>query len=681
MIAELGLAALWLAAALAALQLLAGVAGTSSGAATALAALVRPAAIVQAVLCAIAFATLLVLFARTDLSVALVANNSHSAKPLLYKITGAWGNHEGSMLLWVTVMALAGGLIALIERRLPERTMLATLAAQAFVGLGFYAFLLASSNPFARLVPAPPEGAGLNPLLQDIGLAAHPPTLYTGYVGLSVAFSFAVGALVTRQVTPEFARVMRPWVLGAWIFLTLGITAGSYWAYYELGWGGWWFWDPVENASLMPWLAATALLHSASVLAARDALRTWTILLGVVAFSMSMIGTFLVRSGILTSVHAFAVDPERGTFILVLLALYIGGALVLFALRAGTVAEGERFAAISREGALVVNNVALSAVLGIVLLGTLYPLLTEAFGVRVSVGPPYFNPVSAIFFLPMLVVLAVGPLLRWRRDSFGRITGPVAAIAAIALAVLVFVGLIAGIAVLPLIGIALAAAVAVGSVLPLRGRSLRRLPLPVWGMVVSHFGVAVALFGMAADSAFQTERLVAARVGETIAVGPWSIMLASVHPVAGPNWTALSADLQVRYAAGASESIVPQARSFWAPQQQTTEAALLTRWNGQLYAVIGGEAPSEAPAGVGGEAAAGAGGEVAGGGAGAARWQLRLWWKPFVTFIWYGGVLIALGGALALVGRVIGDVRRRTRRQLVAERRADTPPHLAGSPT
>ncbi len=339
MIAELGLAALWMAAALAALQLVTGFLAARQSDAE-VASLVRPAAVVQGVLCAFAFAMLIWLFARTDLSVKLVALNSHSDKPLIFKVAGAWGNHEGSMLLWVTVMSAAGALIALIERRLPERTMQATLAAQGFVALGFYAFLLFSSNPFERLPMPAIEGNGLNPLLQDIGLAFHPPTLYLGYVGLSVAFSFAVGALLTRQVTPDFARAMRPWVLGAWIFLTVGITAGSYWAYYELGWGGWWFWDPVENASLMPWLAATALLHSVSVLAARDALRAWTIMLGVVAFSMSMIGTFLVRSGILTSVHAFAVDPERGTFILALLAIYIGGALAVFGLRAGSVAEG-----------------------------------------------------------------------------------------------------------------------------------------------------------------------------------------------------------------------------------------------------------------------------------------------------------------------------------------------------
>ena len=637
MIAEFGLAALWLAAALAGLQLLGGFAGLRAGG-EGLAALVRPAAVVQALLCALAFGALLLLFVRTDLSVALVAKNSHSAKPFIFKLAGAWGNHEGSMLLWVAVMALAGGLIAAVERRLPERTMLATLGAQAFVGLGFYAFLLASSNPFERLAQPPAEGMGLNPLLQDIGLALHPPTLYMGYVGLSVAFSFAVGALLTRQVTPDFAKVMRPWVLGAWIFLTLGITAGSYWAYYELGWGGWWFWDPVENASLMPWLAATALLHSASVLASRDALRTWTLLLGVVAFSMSMVGTFLVRSGILTSVHAFAVDPERGAFIL--------GLLVLFVARAGTVSEGERFAVMSRESALVVNNVALSAILGIVLLGTLYPLLTEAFDVRVSVGPPYFNPVGAIFFLPMLVVLTVGPLLRWRRDNFARVRGPVLAVAAVAIAALLGVWLIGGIKLLPLLGMALAAAVGVASVLPLRGRSLRRLPLAVWGMVLGHLGVAIALFGMAADSAFTTEKLVAARVGETAAVGPWSVTLEAVDPVAGPNWTALEARLAARYAGGSPHTLAPQARSFWTPPQETSESALLTRWNGQLYAVIGGEAEG-------------------------GRWQIRLWWKPFVTWIWYGGMVIAFGGLLALIGRVSGDVRRRSVRSKAARRREE----------
>ena len=646
MIAELGLAALWLAAALAALQMAAGFLALRDGADGALAGLIRPAAIVQGVLVTLSFAMLVWLFAVTDLSVKLVASNSHSMKPLVFKLSGTWGNHEGSMLLWVMVMGLAGALIALVERRLPERTMNATLAAQGVVSLGFYAFLLLSSNPFERLPVPATEGVGLNPLLQDIGLAFHPPTLYLGYVGLSVAFSFAVGALLTRQVTPDFARAMRPWVLGAWVLLTIGITAGSYWAYYELGWGGWWFWDPVENASLMPWLAATALLHSASVLASRDALRTWTIMLGVVAFSMSMVGTFLVRSGILTSVHAFAVDPERGTFILVLLGIFIGGALLLFALRANTISEGERFALASREGALVFNNVMLSAILAIVLLGTLYPLLTEAFDVRVSVGPPYFNPVGAIFTIPMLVVMAVGPLLRWRQDRIDRIGKEIALLAALVLAALILTSLLADIALLPLLGLALGVGLAVASLMPLRGRKLARTPLATWGMVTAHFGIAVALIGMASESAFTSERLAAVEEGGSTSVGPWTVVLQGVEPVAGPNWTAMQGRVSASYDGGEPVVLTPQSRNFWAPPQQTTESALVTRWNGQLYAVVGDRSPD-------------------------GRWQLRLWWKPFVTLIWYGGLLIALGGVLALVGRVLSDLRHRRLAARIADRRAD----------
>jgi len=641
-IANFGLAALWFAAALAALQLFAGGLGVYRPG-NPLGALVRPVAMVQGGLVALSFAALIWLFCVTDLSVLLVAKNSHSAKPLLFKFAGAWGNHEGSMLLWVTVMGLAGAFVALAERRLPERTMLATLASQAFVSLGFYAFLLFASNPFTRLNPAASEGQGLNPMLQDPGLAFHPPTLYVGYVGLSIAFSFAVGAMLTREVGPLFAKAMRPWVLGAWIFLTVGITAGSYWAYYELGWGGWWFWDPVENASLMPWLAATALLHSASVLAARNALRTWTVMLGVVAFSMSMIGTFLVRSGILTSVHAFAVDPTRGAFILALLAIYIGGALNLFAVRASTISEGERFALTSREGGLVVNNLMLSGALGIVLVGTLYPLLAEAMGTKVSVGPPYFNPMTALFVLPMLLVLAVGPLLRWRRDRVARVRPMLLAPALAGLAA-GLMATIAGLKLLPAAGIALSAVLVIASLLPLHGRNLRTVKLPVWGMVVAHFGVAIALFGMASDSAFTRERLVAVNPGQTVAVGGWQVTLKQVEPLAGPNWTALQADLTASYLGGSEIALHPQARSFWAPPQQTSESALATRWNGQLYAVLGDRSED-------------------------GRWQLRLWWKPFVTLIWLGGLLIALGGVLALVGRVMSDLRRSSAERKIAYRR------------
>ena len=651
MMAEAGLAALWLAAALALLQLLlAALAVRGAGASTSLstngkggahlpfalgevegqvtgqlAAAVRPVAAVQGVLVACAMLLLLVVFARSDMSVQLVATNSHSAKPWIYKVAGAWGNHEGSMLLWVTILGLAGGAVALFERRLREPTLIATLGAQALIALGFYAFLLFASNPFARLSPAPANGQGLNPILQDPGLAFHPPTLYAGYVGLSVAFSFAVGALVTRDVGPAFARAMRPWVLGAWIFLTLGITAGSYWAYYELGWGGWWFWDPVENASLMPWLAATALLHSVSVLATRDGLRAWTVMLAVVAFSMSMLGTFLVRSGILTSVHAFAVDPARGAFILALLALYIGGALALFAARIGAVRAGAAFEPVSREGGLVLNNLLLCVILGIVLIGTLYPLAAAGFGVQLSVGPPFFNKAAGPVALLLVAGMAVGPLLRWRRDEaravLARVTWPIAA--AGLCAALLIAG--TGMGWPSLAGLALAIGLAVASVAPLWGRNLRRTPLFTWGMVVAHLGIAVSLAGMACDASFTVERLVAARVGEATTVGPYQVTLRGISPVIGDNWSALQARLDASRS-GKFHELLPQQRTFSDPPTTTSESAILTSWDGQLYTVLGQQAPD-------------------------GRWQLRLWWKPFVTLIWFGGALIALGGLLSLVGR------------------------------
>lgn len=631
MIAEAGLAALWLAAALSLLQLAAALAGSRLGD---LRAVVVPVAVAQGLLTAFAFAMLIWLFLRTDLSVELVAANSHSAKPWIYKFSGAWGNHEGSMLLWVTVLTLAGAAVAALERRLPAQTLRATLGAQAALALGFFAFLLVASNPFARLNPVPPEGQGLNPLLQDPGLAFHPPTLYIGYVGLSVAFTLAVGALLTREVGPALARAMRPWVLGAWVLLTFGITAGSYWAYYELGWGGWWFWDPVENASLMPWLAATALLHSVNVLAARGGLRAWTIMLAVVAFSMSMVGTFLVRSGILTSVHSFAVDPQRGTFILALLALYIGGALFLFAARIATVKEGARFDLVSREGALVLNNLLLSVILGTVFVGTLYPLFVEAAtGEKLSVGPPYFNAVTGPLTLALGLLLFIGPLLRWRRDS-RPVLGRVAVPAAVTIAAFGATFLVApAMSALARLGLAVAAGLAVASVLPLVGRSLRRTPLATWGMVVSHLGVAVAIAGAAADAAFTRETLAAARPGEVLQVGPWQVRFAGVDPVAGPNWTAIEGHLQASRG-GRTVRLDPQSRTFSDPPTETNEAAIRTLWDGQLYTVIGRP-------------------EAAG------RWQLRLWWKPMVTLIWFGGGLIAVGGLLALGGRLWRERRRR----------------------
>ncbi len=628
MIAEAGLIALWLAASMAFLQFALSAIGLVKGQDELFKA-IRPVAIAQGVLVAISFLLLVWLFVRSDMSVKLVVANSVAIKPLIYKISGAWGNHEGSMLLWIAIMGVAGACIGIFERNLKQKTLVTTLGAQAFISIGFYAYLLIASNPFERIFPVPADGQGLNPLLQDIGLALHPPTLYIGYVGLSIAFSFAVGAMITRDVGPEFAKAMRPWVLGAWVFLTLGITAGSYWAYYELGWGGWWFWDPVENASLMPWLAATALLHSVTVLATRDGLRAWTLMLAVVAFSMSMIGTFLVRSGVLTSVHAFAVDPERGSFILALLAIYIGGAMALFALRVGSVKEGSQFEPVSREGALVANNLLLSAILGIVFIGTLYPLFVEGMSDEmISVGPPYFNLATGPIALILVAIMAAGPLLRWRRDSakalLNRISIPVFLTAAALFALVLFT---TSMSVLPLVGMALAAGIAVASFAPLWKRNLRRTPMHTYGMIIAHFGIAVALVGMASETSFTEERLVAATPGDEILVNKWKIKFEAIEPVAGPNWTALEARVTAQYADETIHEIAPQNRMFASAQMQTSEAALLTRWNGQLYVVLGDSDEQ-------------------------GRWQLRIWWKPFVTLIWYGGVLIALGGLLAMIGRL-----------------------------
>jgi cytochrome c-type biogenesis protein CcmF len=633
MIAETGLAALWLAAGLAAFQFLLMIL-TLKGAANAGRAM-RSIAVLQGFLTLIAFAMLLIVFARSDMSVALVFENSSSVKPFIYKLAGAWGNHEGSMLMWVTILALAGAFLALLSHRTGERTLLAALGAQAVLALGFYAFLLIASNPFSRLWPPPVDGRGLNPLLQDPGLAFHPPTLYLGYVGLSVAFSLAVGALLTGEVDSRLARAMRPWVLGAWILLTLGITAGSYWAYYELGWGGYWFWDPVENASLMPWLAATALLHSINVLAARGALKAWTMMLAVIAFSMSMVGTFLVRSGILTSVHAFAIDPERGTFLLALLAIYVGAAFTLFAIRGATLKEGAPFEFISRESGLVINNLILTVILGVVFVGTLYPLFVEAVsGEKLSVGAPYFNAVAGPLALFLAVLVGIGPLLAWRRERrpvFKQLPVPgLLGVTALAITAILWPAM----HILPRLGFMVATYLAAASILPLIGRNPLRAPLATWGMVVAHLGIAVALVGMAANAAFTSERLAIARPGEILTVGPWQVQLQDVTPTAGKNWTAVEAELRGTRG-GDLVTLAPQTRYFSDPPMETNESAIRTFWNGQLYTVVGKQDPSGA-------------------------WQLRLWWKPFVTLIWAGGALIALGGALALLGRVWRRTARRS---------------------
>ncbi len=632
MIPELGHFALWLAAAAALLQALAPTIGLWRNDES-LMRMAVPAALAQAALTILAFAALSWAFVVSDFSVKLVASNSHSMKPDMYLWTGVWANHEGSLLLWVLVMALAGASVALSPATLGSRFRDRVLSVQALVAIGFFAFLLLASNPFERLSPAPTEGQGLNPLLQDPGLAFHPPLLYIGYVGLSVAFAFAVAGMLEDKVGPAWARATRPWVAGAWAFLTLGIGLGSYWAYYELGWGGWWFWDPVENAALMPWLAATALIHSIAVVMKRDALRAWTLLLAVAAFSLSMMGTFIVRSGLLTSVHAFAVDPTRGLFLMALMAIYIGGALAIYAFAAGRVAEGRQFSAVSRESALVANNLLMSAMLGVVLVGTLYPMALEGMGgAQISVGPPYFNRTVVPMILVAAVLMGIAPFLGWRKSATGHLASRLlpAGIAATAAVVLAVWPLgVRGIG--SLLGFASAAWLGVASISILVKRGLT---LNSAGMALAHLGVAVSILGATASGALQREALVSMRVGDAIEMGPWRAELMDVRPVAGPNWTAVEATLDVRRNGSPVAVLKPQSRMFVAPSQETTEAGRAGWMGGELYSVIG------KPDGTG-------------------RWQVHLWVKPLVRLIWLGGLLMAIGGMLALGGRVRATSRRR----------------------
>jgi cytochrome c-type biogenesis protein CcmF len=588
---------------------------------------------VQALMTIAAFAALTWAFVVSDFSVKLVATNSHSMKPDMYLWTGVWANHEGSLLLWVLVMALSGAMVALAPATLGARFRDRVLSVQAMVALGFFAFLLIASNPFERLVPAPTEGQGLNPLLQDPGLAFHPPLLYVGYVGLSVAFAFAVAGMLEDKVGPQWAKATRPWVAGAWAFLTMGIALGSFWAYYELGWGGWWFWDPVENAALMPWLAGTALLHSIAVVMKRDALRAWTLLLAVAAFSLSMMGTFIVRSGLLTSVHAFAVDPTRGLFLMALMALYIGGALTIYALAAGRVAEGRQFALVSRESALVANNLLMSAMLGVVLVGTLYPMALEASGgAQISVGPPYFNRTVLPMLLVAAILMAVAPFLGWRKSATGHLASRLLPAGIAAAAVVVIAVWPLGVREIgSLLGFGAAAWLGVASLSILVKRGLT---LNAAGMALAHFGVAVSILGATASGALQREALVTMRVGEAIEMGPWRAELMDVRPVAGTNWTAIEATLDVRRNGAPVAVLKPQSRVFVAPPQETTEAGRAGWRTGELYSVIG------KPDGTG-------------------RWQVHFWVKPLVRLIWIGGLLMALGGVLALGGKVRAGARRR----------------------
>lgn len=640
MIIELGHFALILALAVALLQCTVPLYGAQRGNG-ALAAMAVPAALTGLVLIAISFAALTHAYVISDFSVQNVAENSHSAKPLLYKFSGVWGNHEGSMLLWVLILNIFGAAVALFGRHLPLELKARVLSVQGSVALAFLLFIVSTSNPFARLNPAPVEGSGLNPILQDPALAFHPPFLYAGYVGLSVAFSFAVAALIEGRVDAAWARWVRPWTLAAWMFLTIGIAMGSWWAYYELGWGGFWFWDPVENASFMPWLIACALLHSAVVVEKRNALKVWTILLAILAFSLSLVGTFLVRSGVLTSVHAFAVDPARGVFILGILAVFIGGALTLFAWRAPMLKAGGLFAPISREGGLVVNNLLLCAAAAAVFLGTLYPLALETLtGDKISVGPPYFNFTFGILILPLLLLVPVGPFLSWKRADLAAALMRLwlAAAIAILVALLVLAWSRPGPWLAPL-GIGLGMWLVAGSLSELVQRvglgdrsfalawsRFKGLPRASFGMTLAHGGLGIAVIGIVAITAWRAEAIIALKPREQVSIAGYDVTYLGDSPLTGANYTGDAGQFRITRNGNDVAVVVSEKRQFQPGGMQTTEVGLHQMLSGDLYVVMGDRAGTEGR-------------------------TVRVYFNPLVSLIWIGALIMFLGGGVSLTDR------------------------------
>ncbi|SFB80387.1 heme lyase CcmF/NrfE family subunit [Tropicimonas isoalkanivorans] len=638
MIVELGHFALVLAALVACIQMIVPMVGAARRWPGWMAVAV-PAATAQFVLVAASFAALTYAFVTSDFSLRLVVLNSHTAKPMLYKVSGVWGNHEGSMLLWVLILALFGACAAWFGANLKPSLKARVLAVQASISVAFYAFILATSNPFTRLATPPMNGEDLNPLLQDPGLAFHPPFLYLGYVGLSMAFSFAVAALIEGRVDAAWGRWVRPWTLAAWIFLTIGIGLGSWWAYYELGWGGFWFWDPVENASFMPWLLAAALLHSAIVVEKREALKSWTILLAIMAFGFSLIGTFLVRSGVITSVHAFANDPERGVFILFILAVFMGGALTLFAARAGAMQAKGVFAMISRESALVANNVLLAVSAFVVFVGTIWPLLAElAFGRKLSVGAPFFDAAFTPFIVALTAILPIGAMLPWKRGNLTRTMQPLWGVLALSLAggALVWVMQTGGSMLAP-VGFTLATWVTLGALTDLwsrtgrgglsgRVRRLRNLPGADWGKTIAHIGLAVTVFGISGLTAWESEDIRVAQIGERFGHAGYEIELRDVLRVPGPNYVATLATMAVWRDGKEVAVLHPEKRVYPVAQMPTTEAGIDNGILRDVYLVIGD--PQE------------------GGG-----YAVRTYIKPFANWIWAGCIIMGLGGIASLSDR------------------------------
>jgi cytochrome c-type biogenesis protein CcmF len=652
MIDEIGHFALVLALCVALLQSVVPLVGAARNDAT-LTAWARPAAIAQFVFIAIAFFALMHAYAVSDFSLANVAANSNSLKPLLYKLTGVWSNHEGSMLLWVFILSLFGAAVAVFSRNLPPSLRARVLSVQAMIGVGFLLFILLTSNPFARLWPVPADGAGLNPILQDRGLAFHPPCLYLGYVGFSISFCFAIAALIEGRVDPAWARWVRPWTLAAWCALTIGIAMGSWWAYYTLGWGGWWYWDPVENASFMPWLVGTALLHSAVVVEKREALRTWTILLAILTFSLSLLGTFLVRSGVLTSVHAFASDPMRGVFILLLLSVYTGGALLLFAWRAPQLAGGGLFAPISREGGLLLNNLLLTTAAATVLLGTLYPLFLDVVvHEKVSVGPPFYVMTFVPIMVPLLIAMAIGPLLPWKRgDLLAALTRLKLAFLASAAAAVVVLAVMGVHSLGAACGLALAAWLFIGTAIEFAERVhlfsdkpiavFRRalnLPRATWGMTFAHTGMAICIAGITGSTAWTEERIVNGRPGQSFDIAGYTIALDAVNQVEGPDYTATQADMRLLRDGRLITDMHPEKRFFPVENGTQTGVAIRTNLVSDVYAVIGD------PDGKGG-------------------YTLRLYYNPLVPWIWLGAAAMAFGGLVSLSDRRhrVGAPARRSR--------------------
>ena len=598
-----------------------------------------PLAMALLVLLTISFLALTYAYIGSDFSVKNVWANSHTDKPMLYKFTGVWGNHEGSLMLWVLILGVFGASVPLFGKHLPDVLKANVIGVQGSIAAAFLLFMLLTSNPFERLNPAPFEGQDLNPILQDIGLAIHPPLLYLGYVGYSMTFAFAVAALISGKLDSAWARWVRPWALAAWVFLTLGIAMGSYWAYYELGWGGWWFWDPVENASLLPWLSGTALIHSAIVVEKRNALRIWTVLLAILTFSLSLLGTFLVRSGVLTSVHTFATDPSRGLVILAILVFFVGGSLALFAKRAPTLTGGGLFAPVSREGALVFNNLFLSAITATVLIGTLYPLFYEAVtDNKISVGPPFFNLTVLPLCVPLLLAVPYGPFMTWKRADIAGISQRLLAAAVIAIISAILAYAIYGGTLAPA-ALALGVWLIVGSASEILwrarvfqvpfGEAMRRLgnmPRAAWGGALGHIGIGVTVIGIAASSAWQSELFVEVGVGETHSVAGYEFTLDRVEPEQGANYVQDVAVYSVVKDGVKLGEMRPAKRLYPARQMPTTEAAIWTIGASQIYVSLGDAREGQ-------------------------KVVTRFYFKPLITLIWIGTLIMSLGGALSLMDR------------------------------